>query len=374
MVLSLTVALGLAGGIGEWLVRYRERHRSSIPGTMPLLYYRHSNLGYALVRNSDYFGWVHVNSQGFRGPEVTLEKPAGVTRIMAVGGSTTFDSDVTGDHKAWPARLAVHLAELFPKRRFEVINAGVPGYRALADVIRLETTLYQFKPDIIILYQGHNDIFADLSTAHAGPLPPSDTPWEMPTETPWGQWLSRHSLLYGKFLDRWNVVQFMKRGRRMGNAAEAASPPRPDLTPALDRFRHEVESFVLIARESGIRVVLAQPVQVSGVGVVAEPDSGRRLRWEVAVPFASPEEVLAGFRQYSQVLREVGAELGVPFIATDGFGLAGVEWYSEGDPIHFNDRGAERMARAMASALVAAGVFDTAGGSESPASGTARTR
>jgi lysophospholipase L1-like esterase len=351
VALSTLSGLGIVAGGGEVFLRYRERHRATIPGTMPLMYYRHSTLGYALVRNSDYFGWAHINSQGFRGPEVAVEKPTGVTRIMAVGGSTTFDSDVTGDEKAWPARLALHLAVLAPERRIEVINAGVPGYRLLADLFRLETSLYQYRPDILILYQGHNDLFAALRVAHDPPHDASDTPDEMPTETPWGHWLSRHSMLYAKLLDRWNVLQFAKHGKAARQSSGPVLSAEASLAPALDRFRRELQAFILVARESGIQVVLAEPVNVSGVGVTTEPDPARRARWEVAIPFASPEEVLVGFRRFSEVLREVGEDLKVPFIATDRFGLEGNLWYSEGDPIHFNDLGADRMAAELASRL-----------------------
>ena len=67
---STILSLALVIGVGEFAVRYHERHRDTVPGTMPFLYYRHSRLGSALVRDTNYFGWVRVNRQGFRGPEV----------------------------------------------------------------------------------------------------------------------------------------------------------------------------------------------------------------------------------------------------------------------------------------------------------------
>src|SRR2546425_629652 len=92
---STVLALLLAALAGEAAVRYRESHRHTVPGTMPLLFYRHVRLGYALVRDYNYFGWVHVNRQGFRGSDVAMDKPPGTTRIIAVGGSTTFDTFVS---------------------------------------------------------------------------------------------------------------------------------------------------------------------------------------------------------------------------------------------------------------------------------------
>ena len=54
------------------------------------------------------------------------------------------------------------MRRLLPGRRIEVINAGVPGYRVIDNVVRLETELYQYRPDLIILYEVHNDLFTAL--------------------------------------------------------------------------------------------------------------------------------------------------------------------------------------------------------------------
>jgi lysophospholipase L1-like esterase len=54
-------------------------------------------------------------------------------------------------------------------------------------------------------------------------------------------------------------------------------------------------------------------------------------------------------------------------VATNAFGLAGREWYVDGDPIHFNDRGAERMGEQMARALLNIGVAPARCGAVPPA-------
>src|SRR5688500_10159884 len=82
---------------------------------------------------------------------------------MTVGGSTTVDGDVTKDEKAWPARLEFWLDSLESCRRFEVINAGVSGYRVIENVIRFQTELYRYRPDVIVLYGSeHNDLLSAL--------------------------------------------------------------------------------------------------------------------------------------------------------------------------------------------------------------------
>ncbi len=371
VVLSGLVALATLSLAGEFAFRYRERHRTSVPGTFPLLFYRHTRLGHALVRSYDYFGWVHVNAQGFRGAEVAEVKRPGVTRIMAVGGSTTFDSFVSADERAWPARLAFWLHRLAPEQPVEVVNAGVPGYRVIDDLIRLQTELYRFKPDVIILYATHNDLIAALAFAarhrEAGAEPTTATPGEVPVVTPWEHWLSRHSMLYTKVLLRWKALNLSWEGRRI-NPNDSASVDTSDalLERGLDQFERDLTSYLVLARSLGIRVVVPEVVHISGVGTLVEADPTIRTAWRT-VPFASVSAVLAAYHRYGQRIRTVTDRLGVTFISTAAFGLRGAEWYSEGDPMHFNDLGADRMGEAMAQALLEASVLGPA-----PAPGAAQ--
>jgi len=66
---------------------------------------------------------VHINSEGYRGPEFTKEKPANVFRIFTIGGSTTFGSGVF-DNQTYP----YYLQEIYDQSKLEfkveVINIG----------------------------------------------------------------------------------------------------------------------------------------------------------------------------------------------------------------------------------------------------------
>jgi lysophospholipase L1-like esterase len=343
---------------GEAAVRRREWHRTTLAGTLPLLFYQHGRLGHAMVRGFDYFGWIHINHEGFRGPEVAVQKAPGVLRIMAVGSSTTFDRSVSGDAATWPARLQFSLNQL-PGRSVEVINAGVPGYRVMEDLIRLEEELYRYQPDVIILYEGHNDLFGALGRGRGGLEPASSTPGEVPIVTPWGHWLSRHSLLYGKLAARLKVFQFGVAGRRTLAQGEPAGQSEDEtLNAGAQKFERDLASFLAVASTLGTRVVIPEMVHASGVGTVSESDSTLRNIWSYTVPFARPEAVLRGYVRYNAVLQQVAKRFGATWIGTASFGLTGTQWYDAGDPIHFNDRGADRMGHRLAEALVASGILD----------------
>jgi lysophospholipase L1-like esterase len=347
-------------GVAEFATRYRERHRSTVPGTMPLLFYRPSRLSYALVRGTDYFGWMRVDSAGFRGAEVPLTRPAETLRIMVVGSSTTFDSQVTSDERAWPARLQHWLENLVPGLPVEVINAGVPGNTMLDALIRLQTELYRFEPDLLILYEGHNDLFNSLVSADGAGRAWTPRPGEISPVTPWARFLERHSLLYGKLMLR----RIALRGRRRAGQVQRAEL-KNDATPAADvqsavraadAYERELRSFIAVAGELRIPVVLPELVQVSGVGVLSERDAAVRAGWIRSAPRVAVETVLATYDAFNARLRAAAQARGATVIGTREFGLAGPQWYATGDPIHFNDAGADRMGRKMAEALLTAGL------------------
>jgi lysophospholipase L1-like esterase len=357
---TFALALVCAALTGEIALRRLERTRRSVPETMPYLYYQHERLRYALVRNGSYYRWAHVNAQGFRGKEnVSEEKPSGVLRVMAVGGSTTFDTTVSGDLRAWPARLQFYLRELAPEKRVEVINAGVPGYRDVDNLIRLETELYRYRPDVILLYEVHNDLYEALKAASGAPEGATDRPDEMPVATPWGRWLSRSSLLYMKLINLSKVARFKSAGRRSAVSPEEMSAR---LAGALARgatdFARTLTAFVAVANSLGIHVVMPEVGNVSGAGTLAETDPEIRQVWEVNFPFTTPEVVLGGYLRFNDAVRRVaGCAASATYLPTAGFGLRGTRWYAPYDPIHSNDPGADRMGRKMAEALIARGLL-----------------
>ena len=263
---SVLVTLLVVVAAGEWLVRYRETHRSEAPGTMGMLFYQHDRLRHALVRNFEYFGWVHINSAGFRGAELSPLEP-GTLRLMAVGGSTTFDSRVSSEDAAWPARLESWLEEGQPDLSVQVINAGTPGYLVEDNLIRLVTELHHHCPDAIILYHAHNDLRRSLGRARrrsgSGPSTARgpQRPGEMQPRSGVAIWLSQHSLLYTKVRERLMVMR--GRGRTRAVAADYAVQTRDEDGDAmyrrrLDRGRRDFErnvgAFIAVARSMGIQV------------------------------------------------------------------------------------------------------------------------
>jgi len=356
---ALAVATGsltlvLAGFAGEVAARYRERHRQEPPGTLPQLFYRHARLGHALVHSKDYYGWIQTDSAGFRGREVHEAKAENSFRLMIVGSSTAFDSFVSGDAHAWPERLEFWLRQSLPGRCVEVVNAGTPGYQMLTNVFRLQWELYRYRPDLILLYEGHNDLYAALRAHKAEP---SDRPDQVEAVTPWREWLTVHSLLYGKVVERLTVLGFFQERRRVQSDSAVSAGGRARLDEGADSFVRDTRLFLSAAKALGLKVAVASIVHAGLARDTLALDPGLRQLWRNTVPYAQPNTVLAGYERYNAALERVAGEEKVPFVSTRDFGLTEPRWYANGDPIHFRDEGADRMAQQMARALVEARVI-----------------
>ncbi len=102
---------------------------------------------------------VEINSHGFRDAERTRTKPAGVYRVVCLGGSTTVQGRT--NETTYPALLDALLPNLPDGREVEVLNLGVSGADStywLNGDERLDR-LFGFEPDLIVQYTFVNDFF-----------------------------------------------------------------------------------------------------------------------------------------------------------------------------------------------------------------------
>jgi len=98
---------------------------------------------------------ISINSLGFRGKEITLDKPPRVYRIVAIGDSITFGY-VNDDEKTYPFLLEKRLH----KRGFshvQVINAGIEGSTIRQAHLWFEHDIARLSPDMAVISLGWND-------------------------------------------------------------------------------------------------------------------------------------------------------------------------------------------------------------------------
>lgn len=97
-----------------------------------------------------------TNSHGLRDQEIPLDKPAGTYRILVIGDSTVLGFSVSFE-KTFPELLEAMLNEESDSTRFDVVNAGVPGYSIYNCFVYLKRDGIRFDPDLIILETNFND-------------------------------------------------------------------------------------------------------------------------------------------------------------------------------------------------------------------------
>jgi hypothetical protein len=51
-------------------------------------------------------------------------------------------------------------------QRIEFINAGVAGYNSVQEYLYFASDLLRFKPDLVVAYDGWNDIFFPITKIH----------------------------------------------------------------------------------------------------------------------------------------------------------------------------------------------------------------
>ena len=117
-----------------------------------------------LVHNSywqiypdQHYEHVNINSFGFRGVEISKEKPENVYRIIMLGGSTLFGYGASSDETTIPGFLQKKFETTDSDFKVEVINAGSSGAYSKTETLYVKHKLLDFDPDLIIVYDGWND-------------------------------------------------------------------------------------------------------------------------------------------------------------------------------------------------------------------------
>ncbi|MBX3464789.1 MAG: SGNH/GDSL hydrolase family protein [Planctomycetes bacterium] len=102
---------------------------------------------------------VRISRQRLRNPEVEVPKPAAVFRLVVLGDSVPFGWGV-GEADPFPRRLEALLQQR-PRRdgrRYEVVNAGSPGWGLAEEFHWLRDEGMAFAPDLVLHCIINNDV------------------------------------------------------------------------------------------------------------------------------------------------------------------------------------------------------------------------
>lgn len=293
----------------------------------------------------------HVNAQRFRGPVVEAVKPAGTVRIVILGGSTTFGWGVDDDQSI-DAYLRTFLAERFPSRRVEVVNAALDGYDTWQLLERVRGDVLALDPDLLVVNTGINDVrsarYADIVDAD-----PRTLLWEVAMRPMREAQARGRFSLWARVKHASYLVRFGGMTRDLVRDATRGAPPPSDGPPprdpihpdAANYFTRNVRAIGELARARGIAVLFGTPA--SSLRINYKPtDRSTTTYW-----LNDAEETQVYRDTLAVRLRSVSEELGraglvTAYVRPD---VPGAEFL---DDAHLTAEGNRRVAGVFADAIV----------------------
>ena len=287
------------------------------------------------------------NSFGFRGPEISIEKPDDVFRIVCVGGSSTYGHTPSSDETTWPAQLQEMLNKGQDKKRVEVINGGFSGYNTFESLANFNFRLLPFDPDLVIVYHTINDA---RCTLYKNTAKHDNTHWRAvwpiysPTPT---EKLLESSMTY--LIDRRYMTDYISGMGDMGQWGIVDYDPAETNVWKLgnttkigfQNFQRNLESLHASAAARDVQMVVA-----------SQGCDRTDFRGKNKVQFGA-------FDRNEKILRDVAADKNLLFV--EGKAALDSAAAQEGvdtvytHEVHLTDRGCEVLADAFARALLKSG-------------------
>jgi len=284
---------------------------------------------------------IKINSLGFRGDEISREKPANTVRIACLGASTTFCAEVSSNHHTWPYLLQERLKQAYPGVSIEVVNTSLGGYVAADNLKNLRHRVLPLDPDLVLYYEANNEIVRDTQqlAAQQGLLR-ADGARQSPLVTT----MSRYSLTFD--LAYKNLAILLRSRAASGDTRKLDRVPSdlPDhFIGVLDQMRSD-----LAARD--VPLVLSTFI----VKYRRSQDRATQIKnADVAfyyMPWMSIDGMLDAMDVYNQAILDYGHREGLMAIDDREAVPPDAEHFS--DCMHFLDKGAEAMADRLARNLI----------------------
>jgi len=310
----------------------------------------HQYLDYVLTPNYR-AGRTSHNSLGYRGDEFPKTKPPGEFRIVAIGGSTTYDEGVLDNNEIHTKQLEDILRTQYGYEHVRVINAGVPGYNSWESLMNLQFRVLDLSPDLIIHYDNNNDVHARLvpHSKYAGDNSARRKPWTYPS-VPW--WESSVLLRI--------VSRYVHHTRQVGieDFVDVLYPYTPmgyderiggDPMDVLDKnppiyFERNVRNMVTLEKDHGIVPVLVTYAYST----------------DFANDYTTTRHYQRAFAQHNEVYKRIAAAYGVPLFDLAAIMPQGREYFTDGR--HSSAQGARKMAELYAVFLTSHNLLPKRGG------------
>jgi hypothetical protein len=293
------------------------------------------------------------NSLGFRGPEITEQKPSGVFRILCLGGSSTYGHGPTSNETTWPYRLQTHLSNVRPDLEIEVINGGCQGFTSYESLANYAFRGVVMEPDLVIVYHAINDMRGALYDNVQ-----ADNTHRRAVFKRYHQTFLDESWTYMTL--RAYLTDYADAQKDLGNYVIADYDERKNkdkfrwtTDKGFDNFERNLKSIVDLAHANGAQVVLGtQGIKEATLNKVR-----------------SKPQQMRGFHNANRIVSEVAQETGAiladfgPSLTQEGLDRIANKEKPElfTNDVHVTNFGANRIAQEFAKVILAAGVLPKKG-------------
>ena len=261
---------------------------------------------------------IRINNRGFRGPDFPVEKADGEFRVFVLGDSATFGTLTSPEQRAWPDVLQRLVEKRLNCRGFvRVVNAGTVTYSLAHSVERLRRFIVPLKPDMVITYQGFNNLTLIDPEIALMPTPPD--------------WRPRGSMLIAEAFYRTRLLSY---GKRM----QAFQKPAASIkySDTYDRLYGEI---VDMGAANGFIPVLGT------MSLVVDEQSPQEVIDFYGRTFVPINRILPALAEHNRIVERVAHRTSSVFLDTQP-ALSG-RWNDDDfiDIIHFTQKGSNVLAQ-----------------------------
>ncbi|MFH2035002.1 MAG: hypothetical protein ABIJ45_01260 [Candidatus Zixiibacteriota bacterium] len=301
------------------------------------------SLGFHNKPNSRYEKW-KINNYGYRGEDITREKPAGIIRILVVGASESFGL-YESKNMEYPAQLQTILDSAQPGR-YQVLNAASPGMSPPRITDYFDRYLKTFAPDIVVYYP--SPIFYLEETAPKTNI--TITPYEPPKYKLSSRMLAKAKLVFKRILpDLWQT--WMKQriiDREIQSIPKDAIFEHPPEDHICLMYEH-ISDLVKTVQAYGARMIL-----MTHGSLVSEnmPEEYKQYLtgWRKIYSHVTENCFIEMEATSDSIVSQIGKEYNLELIDIASVIPKTTEYFA--DHVHFTDLGAEIMARSIANEIL----------------------
>lgn len=297
----------------------------------------------------------HINSYGFRGEEIKKTKNSNVYRIFILGGSTVLNKK-TPYEKTFAKLLENRLNKYYKDLRIEVLNAGADGYTSEHSLIQYLFNIRDFKPDLIIMWHGINDMTASCTPPQftKGPYKPDYSHLLGPLHNMVSYYYSPKpivSLISVDFLFhllKTSLFSDLLNRTLLSNKQLIKPDGKPiDMNfPSLNEYKRNIQETVNVIRADDIQLIMANQPYLYNVRI------DKKQYWDIQWlcksnnTYPSLSSIIKNIDTFNRVSKSVAEENNIRFVDLESK-LPKTKTYFSDDVHFYNAPGNEIVANAL---------------------------